>query len=99
MTRGLFLYSRRIALSDLATGLSAGAGMYALTVALARVHLPAIDVENDGVATVAQVIPATIVAVFVFILGLGFLMAQLVAPARGSRAVTKLHESRRLARS
>jgi hypothetical protein len=38
-------------------------------------------------STVAQVIPATVVAVFVFALGAVFVIAQMVIPARGSRSI------------
>jgi hypothetical protein len=41
-----------------------------------------------GIDTVAQVVPATVVAVFVFALGAVFVIAQLVIPSRGTRSVS-----------
>jgi hypothetical protein len=95
----MFAYSGRIWRSDLMTLLCACAGIAVLASVLAAVSHNwdiGIDVEAAALQTVAQVIPATIVAVFIAVLGLGFIVAQLVAPVRGSRAVTGQHESRRL---
>jgi hypothetical protein len=95
----LFGYSGRVLRSDLATLLYTVAGFLELAGVLAALSPSwdiAIDVEGAALETVAQVISATIVAMFIAVLGLGFIVAQLVAPARGSRAVTRHHESRRL---
>jgi hypothetical protein len=51
---------------------------------------PWLCVDAGALATVAQVIPATVVAIFVFALGAIFVVAQIVIPGRGSRAIGEL---------
>ena len=48
--------------------------------------------------TVAQIVPSIVVAIFVFAVGTAFVVAQVVPPARGSRATTTL-QGRRMARA
>jgi hypothetical protein len=59
--------------------------------------------EPDGVVlrhpepgTTAQVVPAIVVAIFVFAVGTLFVVAQVVPPARGTRAVTALRRRHRI---
>lgn len=52
--------------------------------------------DGNGVQTVAQVVPATVVAIFVFALGAVFVIAQIVVPSRGSRTITVLLQDWRL---
>jgi hypothetical protein len=71
----------------------AAIGLVALTVVLrywtgARVWLLA--EHPEGIDTIAQVVPATVVAVFVFALGAVFVIAQIVIPSRGTRSVSEL---------
>jgi hypothetical protein len=52
---------------------------------------------SDGMLnTIAQVIPATVVAIFVFALGATFVIAQIVVPSRGSRSIGELFSYRRV---
>ena len=44
--------------------------------------------------TVAQIVPAIVVAIFVFAVGTAFVVAQVVPPARGTRAVAVLRGKR-----
>ena len=52
--------------------------------------------DGDMLATIAQVIPATVVAIFVFALGTTFVMAQIVVPSRGSRSIGELFKYSRV---
>lgn len=49
-----------------------------------------------GVQTVSQVVPTTVVAIFVFALGGIFIIAQIVVPSRGSRTTAVLLQDVRL---
>jgi len=80
--------------SDIIMFLASLGGLAFLTLLLRMI--PGIDVDKDGLGTVAQAVPATIIAVFIFVLGLAFIIAQLVIPARGSRAVSTLTQNRQL---
>ena len=51
---------------------------------------------NEGVfTTLLQVVPATVVAIFIFAVGAVFVMVQIIAPALGSRAIENLLIRRR----
>jgi hypothetical protein len=52
--------------------------------------------QGSSLQTVAQVVPATVVAIFVFALGAVFFIAQIVIPSRGSRAISVLLRFRRI---
>jgi hypothetical protein len=72
---------------------AASVGLAAITVAVdvwdsARGWLLAGNAK--GIATVAQVVPATVVAVFVFALGAVFVVAQILIPSRGARSISVL---------
>jgi hypothetical protein len=49
-----------------------------------------------ALGTVVQVVPATVVAIFVFALGAVFVIAQMVIPGRGSRSIGVLFSSARV---
>ena len=52
-------------------------------------------VQEGALATLLQVVPATIVALFVFAAGAVFVMAQIIGPTLGSRAIEALIVRRR----
>lgn len=54
--------------------------------------------DDQDIPTVAQIVPAIVIAIFVFAVGVAFVIAQVVPPARGTRAVETLR-GRRLRRS
>ena len=54
--------------------------------------------DDSDIPTVAQIVPAIVIAIFVFAVGVAFVIAQVVPPARGTRAVETLR-GRRLRRS
>ena len=52
-------------------------------------------VKEGALATLLQVVPATIAAVFIFAAGAVFIMVQIIGPALGSRAIEALLVTRR----
>lgn len=50
--------------------------------------LRAVCTDKDAFTTVAQVVPATVIAIFVFGLGMVFAVAQMIVPGRGTRSLT-----------
>jgi hypothetical protein len=55
-----------------------------------------IEPAANDVGTIAQIVPATVVAIFVFGLGAVFVIAQMVVPSRGSRAIGVLFSDGRV---
>ena len=52
------------------------------------------ELGRDKALTVAQIVPAVVVAIFVFAVGTAFVVAQVVPPARGTRATSTLQGGR-----
>ena len=52
-------------------------------------------VRKDSLATLLQVVPATVVAVFIFAVGAVFVIVQIISPTLGSRAIEDLLVRRR----
>ena len=48
------------------------------------------ELGREKALTVAQIVPAIVVAIFVFAVGTAFVVAQVVPPARGTRATSTL---------